>query len=85
MADAKQIVDQYFLEMRWRCLSLAADLDRVGRAQGGADVLKTDPRLVKLRRAIGALLEDAPERAARVQDVFSDHTPPPAYGKKAEG
>jgi len=32
MRDARQTLDQYFLEMRWRCLSLAADLDRIERA-----------------------------------------------------
>lgn len=84
MRNAKEILDQYFLEMRWRCLSLAADLDRVGRGEGGEAVLKTDPRLANLRKAIAALLEDAPERAARVQDVFSDHTPPPPYGRKSQ-
>jgi hypothetical protein len=79
MRDAKDILEQYFLEMRWRCLSLAADLDRIARAPGGEALLKTDPRLTKLRSAIATLLEDAPERAARVQNVFTDHTPAPPY------
>jgi hypothetical protein len=69
-------LERDFPEMRWRCLSLAADLDRVQRgAGGGAD----DPRLAQLRAAIRALLSDAPNRAARVQMIFSDTTPPPAY------
>jgi hypothetical protein len=78
MHNAKEILDQQFLEMRWRCLSLAADLDRVERAKGGAGLLKTDPRITKLRSAIALLLEEAPSRAERVQNIFSDKTPPPA-------
>jgi hypothetical protein len=82
MPHANDILDQYFLEMRWRCLSLAADLDRVERSTGGPDALKSDLRLQKLRRAIGALLEASP-RAEAVQNIFSDTTPPPPYKTKA--
>lgn len=77
MRDAQQTLEQYFLEMRWRCLSLAADLDRVERAAGGAAVLKTDPRLAKLREAIGVLVNGSGNRAEQVQLIFSDKTPPP--------
>jgi hypothetical protein len=77
MPNAKDTLDQYFLEMRWRCLSLAADLDRVQRAEGGPAVLQSDVRLEKLRKAIGTLLEDAVDRAERVQEIFSDKTPSP--------
>ena len=77
MRDAQQTLEQYFLEMRWRCLSLAADLDRVERGAGGADLLKNDPRLKKLRQAITVLLEGKMNRAEQVQDIFSDKTPPP--------
>jgi hypothetical protein len=68
----KQLVDNQFLEMRWRCLSLAADLDRVQRAE--AD----DPRLDTLRQAIQILLTDQPNRAERIQLLFSDKTPVPS-------
>lgn len=80
MRDAQQTLEQYFLEMRWRCLSLAADLDRIERAPGGPRVLGADPRLKKLRDAIGVLLADGPTRAERVQDIFSDKTAPPIRG-----
>ena len=79
MRTAQENLDAYFLEMRWRCLSLAADLDRIARVPGGEALLKTDPRLTKLRSAIATLLEDTPGRAARVQNVFTDHSPPPPY------
>ena len=77
MRDAQQTLEQYFLEMRWRCLSLAADLDRVERAEGGAAALGSDPRLQKLRQAIAVLLEGKGNRAEQVQNIFSDKTPPP--------
>ena len=77
MRDAQQTLDQYFLEMRWRCLSLAADMDRVERGPGGRAVLQNDPRLKKLREAIGVLLEGKGNRAEQVQNIFSDKTPPP--------
>jgi hypothetical protein len=63
--------------MRWRCLSLAADLDRIERSPGGAGVLGSDPRLQRLRQAIGVLLEGRGNRAEQVQNIFSDKTPPP--------
>lgn len=77
MRDAKQILDQQFLEMRWRCLSLAADLDRIQRSSGGTELMHNDTRLKTLRNAIDVLNESATDRAARVQMLFSDTTPPP--------
>ncbi len=78
MPNAQETLDQYYLEMRWRCLSLAADLDRVQRAADGPALLKSDPRIAKLRKAIAILLEDSPDRAETVQEIFSDKTPPPS-------
>ena len=77
MQDAKAALERYYLEMRWRCLSLAADLDRVERAEGGAAVLASDPRLAKLREALGVLGKSGANRAEQVQMIFSDKTPPP--------
>jgi hypothetical protein len=71
-------LDDTFLEMRWRCLSLAADFDRIERDDGGPAVLGADPRLKKLREALAVLLQNEPGRAERVQMIFSDMTPPPA-------
>jgi hypothetical protein len=85
MPNAQDTLDQYYLEMRWRCLSLAADLDRVQRAPGGPAVLQSDPRLAKLRQAISTLLEDAANRAERVQEIFSDKTPGPRKDDKVRG
>jgi hypothetical protein len=77
MRDAQQTLDHQFLEMRWRCLSLAADLDRVERASGGSALLNSDPRLQKLRKALSTLLEAKGNRAEQVQMIFSDMTAPP--------
>ena len=77
MSTEKMVPDEALLEMRWRCLSLAADLDRLDRAQSAG----ADPRLVKLREAISVLLDAVPDRARRVQMIFSDTTLPPSYRK----
>ena len=77
MRSAKETLEQTFPEMRWRALSLAADIDRIERAEGGKDLLASDPRLAKLRDALKAMLQNEPERAAKVQMLFSDTTPPP--------
>ena len=74
--NAKQILDQFYLEMRWRCLSLAADFDRVERAAGGRALLEGDPRIAKLREAVSLLLETGgANRAEKLQMIFSDKTP----------
>ena len=78
MRDANETLDGDFPEMRWRSQSLAADLDRVERAAGGGQVVADDPRLAKLRQAIGVLLDGTGNRAEQVQMIFSDTTPPPA-------
>ena len=65
------VLDRYFLEMRCELLNLAASLDRVD--SGGQPVPKAnDLRLENLRAALRALLDDRPDRARRVQMIFSD-------------
>jgi len=77
MTTAAQTLDRYFLEMRWRTLSLAADLDRVQRSADAQQLLQSDARLLKLREAFNVLLSDAPNRAEQVQLIFSDKAPDP--------
>jgi heme oxygenase len=74
MLKASSTVDRYYLEMRGKCLALAADLDRIVRAEGGAEVLANDARLVKLHAALAVLSDAGPDKAERVQLVFSDRT-----------
>lgn len=78
MPDSKEMVDQTILEMRRRCLSLAADLDRLDRAGNNG----SDPRLRQIRDALAVLLESRANRAERILLIFSDKTPPPPHGKK---
>ena len=78
MAKAQDLLNQYYLEMRWRCLSLAADLDRIQRGTEGSTVVHSDPRLKKLRDAMSVAADPGKQnRAEQVQMIFSDMTPPP--------
>ena len=78
MRDAKSTLDATFLEMRWRALSLAADLDRIERAEGGKQLIASDPRLAALKDALKMLVQNEPGRAEKLQMIFSDMTPPPS-------
>ena len=77
MATATELLDQQFLEMRWRCLTLAADFDRIARAPGGAELIRFDDRLARLRDALRFIAEPGERRARAefVQMLFSDQTP----------
>lgn len=72
MRDARQTLDQQYLEMRWRCLSLAADFDRIERATGGAAVIANDPRLANLREAMKKIAEKDVSRTEFLQMILSD-------------
>jgi hypothetical protein len=76
MPTAKDTLESARLEMRWRTLSLAADLDRIERA-GGAELLKTDPSILRLRKALRIILDGSGNRAEQVQLILSDTTPGP--------
>ena len=69
--SAAAVLERHFLEMRGRVLEVAASLDRIDRADGAAAVLQ-DERLEQLRQAIGTLVDGEPDRAGRVQAIFSD-------------
>jgi hypothetical protein len=70
--DARRLLDGLYYEMRWRVLSLAADFDRLQRADAGESLLRDDRRIVELRDCIRLLLADEPNRAERVQMILSD-------------
>ncbi len=67
---AARALDQYYLDARSRVLDLAATLDRIGRGADAATAA-TDPRMALLRKSLELLLSDAPNRAEKVQEVFS--------------
>ncbi|HRK29841.1 MAG TPA: hypothetical protein PLD59_02090 [Tepidisphaeraceae bacterium] len=76
MRTATETLDTYFQEMRWRALSLAADLDRIARAPGG-EAAMADPRLTALKQCLEVLTHDTENRAAKVQMILSDTSAPP--------
>lgn len=54
--------------MRGKLLEVAAALDRIERA---GDDARDDPRLAQLDRALSALRQGGPDRAERLQMIFS--------------
>ncbi len=75
MRSSVDVFSDQFLQMRERCLSLAADFDRFARSPGGAGAIGADPRLAQLRQAITIVLDAQPDKARRVLETFSDQSP----------
>jgi len=61
-------LDREFLGIRCRLIELAATLDRIDRAGKPAD---GDARMAQIRRSLEILAGDGPNRAERIQMVFS--------------
>ncbi|MCA9309633.1 MAG: hypothetical protein KDA21_00370 [Phycisphaerales bacterium] len=76
-----QAVDMYFMEHRAKLIDVAAFLDRVDRAGGGDD----DFRMQAFREAVALLLDGAPNRAARLLNLFSDQTRDPIAAAHTKG
>ncbi len=76
MLNAQAVLDRQFHEMRWRALSLAADFDRLQRADNSSATM-TDARVSQLREALQIVAGGEAGRAERVQMLFSDQTPLP--------
>lgn len=74
MSEFTKRLDEQFHEMRWRCISLAADMDRLQRSEGGVSGMKSDPRIADLRAALVIVMSHEPNRAERLQMLFSDQT-----------
>ena len=64
---ASQVLDREFLQLRAKILELAASFDRLDR---GAP-LPEDTRLNLLHQGIQIVLSDDPDRAERLQRLFS--------------
>lgn len=75
MRSSADVLSEQFLQMRERCLSLAADFDRLARSSGGIDAIQADSRLKQLQQALGIVLDTQDEKARRVLESLSDHTP----------
>jgi len=67
---ADRVLEQFFHECRSKLLDVAAILDRMGRGVNAATIAD-DPRVAKLRQAIQLLLDEAPNKAESLQQLFS--------------
>ncbi len=65
---APELLDREFLEIRARLLHVASSFDRIDRAEGAVEA---DPRLAKIHEALAILSDGKPDRAERIQLVFS--------------
>lgn len=65
---ARETLDREFLELRAQLLNLAASFDRIDRGDGS---VADDPRLERLREAVSIVGSSSPDRAARLQQLFS--------------
>ncbi len=68
--EATDVLNRDFLDIRCRLLDLAAALDRIDRA-GAPQAAQGDPRMAKIGRALAVLADGGADRAARVQQIFS--------------
>lgn len=68
--SAERVLARDFLEWRARLLDLAAGLDRLDRAAAETDAAR-DTRLERLLEALRVLADGAPNRAERIQMLFS--------------
>jgi len=66
----QKIFDETFLTIRSKLIDVAATLDRVDRAAGGAAI--NDPRRARIDEALRIVMSsDSPDRAKRLQQLFS--------------
>ncbi|MEX0717038.1 MAG: hypothetical protein WD066_10635 [Planctomycetaceae bacterium] len=68
---ASAVLDADFLEVRAKLLEVAASLDRIDRAVAAARVAN-DERLAGIAQSLAILADGRPDRAERIQLVFSD-------------
>jgi hypothetical protein len=65
---ACETLDREFFQLRAELLSLAASFDRMDRGEGS---VTDDARWQQLLQAVSILLQPGPDRAARLQLLFS--------------
>lgn len=77
--SARDLLDQYYLEIRCHLLEAAAGFDRIERyietdrkTDPEAAALNDDPRLRRLREALAVLATPGVDRAERFLNLFSD-------------
>ena len=70
MRSKGEVVGRYFLEVRARLIELAAFLDRLERASGELSHNEAET-IDKIRAGLSTLLDERPDKTARVHMVFS--------------
>lgn len=71
MTTAEQtMLQREYLNIRCRLLDIASSLDRIDRCD--ESMTEIDPAVEKIREAIFVLQDSAPDRAERIQMIFSD-------------
>jgi hypothetical protein len=68
---AGKALENYFLEARCKLLDVAAILDRINRGQDSGEILASDPRVERIRKALEVLHDQSGGRAERIQQIFS--------------
>ncbi|MCL2640876.1 MAG: hypothetical protein FWD53_08535 [Phycisphaerales bacterium] len=68
--NARDVLDAYFLETRAKLIEVAANLDRVDRAPGSAEV-REDERLRFVRGALEILRSGEGNRTELIQRLYS--------------
>ena len=71
--SAEELLDMYFLDMRSALLETAATLDRIERAEGGADIV-SDSRLENIKKACDIVKNGKDNRSEQFLLLFSEST-----------
>ncbi len=71
LLSAPEMLEREFLQVRCRLIEIAAAMDRIDRS-ASPDEAHSDPRMAKLLEGAAILYDGKPDRAKRVQMVFSD-------------
>ena len=66
--DAKEVLDREFLTVRSQLLAIAASFDRIDRAAGR---VSEEQSLILLKKSLEILSDAGPDRAERLQLLFS--------------
>lgn len=81
----QETIDLYFMEHRAKLLDIAAFLDRVDRSNPDNSKGADDFRMKAFRAAVAHLTDNAPDRARRIQEIFSDPTTDPIPAAPMKG
>ena len=67
----EELLQHYYLHMRSAIVETAAGFDRIQRADGGEEIMKSDARIADLQKACELLLSEEEGRTQRILDALS--------------